>query len=36
VAALIASGFTRIGIADTFIHVDNDPVKTPAVVWLYA
>jgi uncharacterized protein YcbK (DUF882 family) len=36
VAALIAAGFTRIGIADTFIHVDNDPVKTPAVVWLYA
>ena len=36
VAGLIAAGFTRIGIADTFIHVDNDSVKTPFVAWLYA
>ena len=36
VAALIAVGFTRIGIADTFIHCDNDASKTPGVAWLYA
>ena len=35
VAALIAAGFTRIGIGTTFIHVDNDSVKTPGVAWLY-
>jgi hypothetical protein len=27
--------FNRIGIADTFIHVDMDPNNAPAVVWLY-
>lgn len=36
VAALIAAGFNRVGIAETFIHVDNDSVKTPGVAWLYA
>ena len=36
VAALIAAGFNRIGIASSFIHVDNDSVKTPGVAWLYA
>ena len=35
-SALIAAGFTRIGIGATFIHVDNDTVKTPGVAWLYA
>jgi uncharacterized protein YcbK (DUF882 family) len=33
--ALIAVGFTRIGIGKTFIHVDNDPNKDPQVTWLY-
>ena len=33
-AAVIEAGFRRIGIANTFIHVDNDPDKNPAV-WLY-
>ena len=32
--ALIEAGFRRIGIANTFIHVDNDIDKNPAV-WLY-
>lgn len=32
--ALIEAGFRRIGIAKTFIHVDNDPDKNPSV-WLY-
>ncbi len=33
--ALIAAGFTRIGIAKTFIHVDGDNEKDPRVTWLY-
>lgn len=31
---LISAGFTRIGIGKTFVHVDDDPDKNPAV-WLY-
>lgn len=34
VSALIKAGFTRIGIAKTFIHVDYDTDKTDAI-WLY-
>jgi len=33
--ALSKAGFTRFGIADTFIHTDNDPDKDQNVVWLY-
>jgi zinc D-Ala-D-Ala carboxypeptidase len=33
--ALIAVGFTRIGIAKTFIHVDLDFDKTQNVTWMY-
>ena len=33
--ALIEVGFTRIGIADSFIHVDSDPNKIQSCVWLY-
>lgn len=33
--ALVSAGFTRIGIAGSFIHVDNDPSKTPRVIWDY-
>jgi len=33
--ALLKAGFTRIGIAKTFIHVDDDPDKPAGVVWLY-
>jgi len=32
---LIKAGFNRIGIARTFIHVDDDPSKKPDVSWLY-
>tara|TARA_R110000824_G_scaffold49549_4_gene139130 strand:- start:6580 stop:6945 length:366 start_codon:yes stop_codon:yes gene_type:complete len=32
--ALIQNGFKRIGIAKTFIHCDNDPLKVNAV-WIY-
>lgn len=34
VNALIQAGFTRIGIADTFIHCDTDKNKQDAI-WLY-
>ena len=34
VNALIQAGFTRIGIADTFIHCDTDKDKQEAI-WLY-
>jgi uncharacterized protein YcbK (DUF882 family) len=35
VSALMEAGFNRIGIAPTFIHVDNDPSKPEDVIWLY-
>jgi len=35
VNALIRSGFNRIGIAKTFIHVDDDPSKPSNVIWTY-
>ena len=34
VNGLILAGFTRIGIADTFIHCDTDKDKNDAI-WLY-
>ena len=33
--ALISVGFNRIGIADTFIHVDLDKEKSDRVIWTY-
>ena len=33
--ALLDVGFTRIGIADTFIHVDLDKDKSQQVIWTY-
>ena len=33
--ALIAVGFSRIGIAGTFIHVDLDLDKSQNVIWTY-
>lgn len=35
VDALIKAGFNRIGIADTFIHVDLDLDKSNKVIWTY-
>lgn len=35
VDALLAVGFNRIGIADTFIHVDSDIDKSQNVIWTY-
>lgn len=31
--ALLQVGFTRIGIYENFIHVDNDPDKIQNVIW---
>jgi len=33
--ALMDAGFTRIGIADTFIHVDVDTEKPELLIWTY-
>ena len=33
--ALMAVGFTRFGIAKTFIHVDMDSTKVQNVIWTY-
>jgi uncharacterized protein YcbK (DUF882 family) len=35
VALLLETGFNRIGIASTFIHIDIDPDKSPSVIWTY-
>ena len=35
VDALIKAEFNRIGIADTFIHVDSDLDKSQNVIWTY-
>ena len=35
VDALLAVGFSRIGIADSFIHVDSDLDKSQNVIWTY-
>ena len=35
VRGLLTAGFTRLGIAKTFIHVDDDVDKAPEVIWLY-
>ena len=32
---LLLVGFNRLGIAKTFIHVDNDPNKSKNVIWVY-
>lgn len=33
--SLKAAGFNRFGLADRFIHVDDDPVKPANIIWLY-
>lgn len=33
--SLISVGFTRIGVAKTFIHADCDKSKTQKVIWMY-
>lgn len=33
--AMLSVGFTRIGISKSFIHCDDDPSKSPEVMWVY-
>ena len=35
IEALIKAGFKRIGIGETFIHVDKDPHKPMPIMWTY-
>lgn len=35
VKSLFDAGFNRIGIGNSFVHVDDDPSKSPMVMWLY-
>jgi uncharacterized protein YcbK (DUF882 family) len=35
ISALLEVGFNRIGIGNTFIHVDDDPAKTGNLTWVY-
>ena len=35
VNCLLDVGFSRIGIANSFIHVDIDPDKAQGVIWTY-
>lgn len=35
IESLIKAGFKRIGVGETFIHVDIDPSKTPVAMWGY-
>lgn len=35
VDALLKAGFTRVGIANTFVHADIDEELTKQVIWLY-
>jgi uncharacterized protein YcbK (DUF882 family) len=35
VQALLKAGFTRIGIAKTFVHADDSPHKTQNIIWNY-
>ena len=35
ITALLAVGFTRVGVASSFIHVDNDLDKSQDLIWTY-
>lgn len=35
IQALLKAGFKRIGVAGTFIHIDNDKDKSQNVMWTY-
>lgn len=35
IRSLLEAGFTRIGIAGTFIHVDDDRFKVRDLIWTY-
>jgi len=33
--ALMRVGFNRVGISDTFLHIDTDETKSQHVIWTY-
>lgn len=33
--AALQVGFTRIGVSESFVHLDNDPGKAQTVIWTY-
>ena len=35
ITAAIEAGFTRIGVADTYVHLDDSPTHAQCVVWTY-
>lgn len=35
ILALMKAGFTRIGIAKTYIHADDSPKHSQEIIWLY-
>ena len=35
VLAMMHAGFNRIGVANGFVHGDDDPTKPPCVLWKY-
>lgn len=35
ITAAIEAGFTRIGVAGSFIHVDDSPTHAQCVIWTY-
>jgi len=35
IKAALEVGFNRIGVSGSFIHLDNDPDKSPHVIWTY-
>ncbi len=35
IPALVAVGFNRFGLANTFVHVDIDPALPPNMIWFY-
>lgn len=35
ISALIKAGFTRIGVANTYIHADDSPQHAQNVIWTY-
>ena len=35
ITAALEAGFTRIGVSDTYVHLDDSPTHAQCVVWTY-
>jgi hypothetical protein len=35
VGSLLDAGINRLGIANGFVHADNDPTKPADLIWVY-